>query len=115
MSIDYNVDYSNHTLLDNKAHYSKIFKLDEIAPSDVHRGDLIVLKTPCGQYRMYIAIDDADEDNTLHLSKYSEIEFAKAEPKDSNSIVVSTSDPCGYSIEYNTDTNINTGNSSCGC
>lgn len=113
MALDYNQDYTNHTLLDNKPHYSKIYKLDEVEASDIHRGDLIVLKTPCGQYRMYLALDDADEDNTLHLSRYSEIEYAKAEPKDSNSIVASVSGPCGYTYENDNSGSTSSGN--CGC
>ncbi len=116
MSIDYTHDYTNHTLLDNKPHYSKIFKLDEIEASDVHRGDLIVLKTPCGQYRLYLALDDADEDNTLHLSRYSEIEFAKAEPNNNDLVISASGGPCGYDFyEGDTDTDINNGSGSCGC
>lgn len=98
MSVDYNVDYSNHTLLDNKSKYSKIYKLTEIQASGVSQGDLLLLKTPCGQYRLYMSIAAADEDNTLHLTRYSEIDFAKA-GEISSDILSNESDnavyPCG--------------------
>lgn len=97
MSVDYNVDYSNHTLIDNKSKYSKIYKLTEVEASDVHLGDLILLRTPCNQFRLYMAIGDSDEDNTLHLTRYSEIDFAKAGEisPDILSNDNNTSYPCG--------------------
>ena len=116
MSVDYTRDYSNHTLLDNQAHYSKIYKLDEIQASDGHKGDLILLKTPCGQYRLYIATGDSDEDNTLHLSRYSEIDFFKADSIDrTKSVVLSSSDPCGYTYEEDDSGTYYGGGGSCGC
>lgn len=119
MSVDYTIDYSNHLLTDSKPKYSKIYKLEEIEASDVHRGNLVVLKTPCNQYRIYVALDDAGEDNTLHLTRYSEIEFAKFDGSDrSNSVVLSSSDPCGYTYDNNTSSssggNMNNGGY-CGC
>ena len=96
MSLDYTTEYANHTLLDNKAKYSKIYKLTEVEASDVHLGDLVLLKTPCGQYRLYMATGDADaEDNTLHLTRYAEIDFYKAGTRDDPGLVISDYDPCG--------------------
>jgi hypothetical protein len=75
MSLDYTRDYSNHVLLDNKAKYSKIYKIAESDASDIEKGDLILLKTPCGKWGLFIALSAADEDGTLHLSKYTDQEF----------------------------------------
>ena len=75
MSLDYVRDYSNHVLLDNKAKYSKIYKIAESDASDIEKGDLILLKTPCGKWGLFIALSAADEDGTLHLSKYTDQEF----------------------------------------
>ena len=77
MSLDFQHDYSNHELLANKNRYTELFKLDAAAPSDVHKGDLILLKTSCGKYGIFIAVSESDEDGTLHLSKYSDYEFSK--------------------------------------
>ena len=95
MSIDFQYDYANHTLLDNKSKYSKIYKLTEVEASDVSLGDLVLLKTTCGQYRLYMATGPADEDNTLHLTRYAEIDFAKVNISDDSGLVISDSDPCG--------------------
>ena len=94
LSFDYTVDYANHTLLDNKSKYSKIYKLTEVEASDIDLGDLVLLKTPCGQYRLYMATGPADEDNTLHLTRYSEIDFAQVGTSDDTGLVISNFDPC---------------------
>jgi hypothetical protein len=94
MSLDFTTDYANHTLLDNKSKYSKIYKLTEVEASDVSLGDLILLKTPCGQYRLYMATGSADEDNTLHLTRYAEVDFIKAGTNDDTGLVISDSTPC---------------------
>lgn len=94
MSLDYTTEYANHTLLDNKSKYSKIYKLKEVEASDISLGDLVLLKTPCGQYRLYMATGEADEDNTLHLTKYAEIDFYKAGTSDDTGLVISDMDPC---------------------
>lgn len=94
MSLDYTVDYANHTLLDNKLKYSKIYKLSEIEASDVSMGDLILLKTPCGQYRLYMSIGSADEDNTLHLTRYAELDVCQAGTSDDTGLVISDCSPC---------------------
>lgn len=76
MSLDYVRDYSNHVLLDNKAKYSKIYRLSEESDaSAVEKGDVLLLKMPCGKYGLFVALSSADEDGTLHLSKYSDQEF----------------------------------------
>lgn len=96
MSVDFSTDYSNHTLLDNKAKYSKIYKLSEVEASDVEKGDLVLLKTPCGQYRLYMATSSSDEDNTLHLTRYAEVDFIKAgEGNNNDGLIISDSTPCG--------------------
>lgn len=95
MSLDYTTDYTNHTLLDNKMKYEKIYKLTEVIASDITKGDLILLKTPCGQYRLYMATAEADENNTLHLTRYAELEYIKYdESQDDNGLVISQSGPC---------------------
>ena len=94
MSLEYTVEYANHSLLDNKAKYSKIYKLTEVVASDISLGDLVLLKTPCGQYRLYMATGPADEDNTLHLTRYAEIDFAKVGTSDDTGLVISDFDPC---------------------
>lgn len=76
MSLDYTRDYSNHVLLDNKAKYSKIYKLSTTTDvADIEKGDILLLQTPCGKWGLFIALSAADEDGTLHLSKYSDQEF----------------------------------------
>ena len=96
MSVDFTTDYANHTLLDNKAKYSKIYKLSEVEASDIEKGDLVLLKTPCGQYRLYMATAAADEDNMLHLTRYAEVDFIEAGTSNNNDgLIISDSDPCG--------------------
>lgn len=113
MSVDYNVEYYNHTLLDNQAKYDKIYKLTEVVASDVHRGDLVLLKTPCGQYKLYMAIDDSGEDNTLHLTRYAEIDFYKSNYDPNSDLVISESDSCGNQVNNNC--NCDCGCNSCSC
>lgn len=96
MSLDYTTDYTNHTLLDNKMKYEKVYKLTEVIASDITKGDLVLLKTPCGQYRLYMATAEADENNTLHLTRYAELEYIKYDAsQDDNGLVISQSGPCG--------------------
>lgn len=102
MSLDFTKDYSNHVLLDNKSKYSKLYKLGEADSSDVHRGDLVLLQTPCGKFGLFLALDDASEDGTLHLTKYSEVDFYKFDSSSmesasglSNAVAYNTSGPCG--------------------
>ena len=62
--------------MDNKAKYSKIYKLpEESDASKIEKGDIILLKTPCGKWGLFIALSAADEDGILHLSKYTDQEF----------------------------------------
>lgn len=75
MSIEFTRDYSNHTLLDNKNKYTELYKLSRSEASDVHKGDLLLLKTQCGRYGIFMAVDEPDDDNTLHLTKYYETDF----------------------------------------
>lgn len=75
MSIDYTHDYEPHTLLENKNRYTELYKLSSVTSSDVHTGDLVLLKSSCGQYGVFVSLSEPDDDGTLHLSKYSEIEF----------------------------------------
>lgn len=76
MSLDFTRDYSNHVLLDNKAKYSKIYKLPKESDAiDIEKGDIVLLQTPCGKWGLFIALSAADEDGTLHLSKYTDQEF----------------------------------------
>lgn len=77
MSIDFTHDYSNHTLLENKNRYTELYKLSNSSASDIHKGDLVLLKTACGRYGIFIASEDPDADETLHLSPYSEVDFIK--------------------------------------
>lgn len=77
MSLDFTYDYSNHTLLDDIHKYSKIFKLVEVTSEEVTKGDQLLLKTPCNEYGMFIAVNDTSEDGTLHLSKLIEFDFTK--------------------------------------
>lgn len=79
MSIDYTHDYSDHVLLDNKNKYTELYKLSGSTAADVNAGDLLLLKTACGRYGIFVALSTADEDGTLHLSKYSEVDFIKLE------------------------------------
>jgi len=95
MSIDFTKDYSDHVLLDNKRKYREIYKLSPSEAVDISKGDLLLLKTMCGCYGVFMATADSDEDGTLHVTRYAEIEFAKMGDEDpSNSIVVSTNNPC---------------------
>lgn len=95
MSLDFNVDYSNHTLLDNKFKYSKIFKLSETSADAVSTGDLLLIQAPCGKYVLYMATRTSDEDGTLHLTRYSEVDIISAEKSDDTGLIISTSSPCG--------------------
>lgn len=79
MSIDYTHDYSDHVLLDNKNKYTELYKLSGSTAADVSAGDLLLLKTACGRYGIFVALSTADSDGTLHLSKYSEVDFIKLE------------------------------------
>ena len=42
------------------------------------KGDLVLVKTDCGKYGLFVSVDDPDEDGTLHLSKYHELDFTMA-------------------------------------
>jgi hypothetical protein len=75
MSLDYTKDYSNHLLLDNKAKYSKIYKITESEASELSKGDIILLKTPCGKFGLFIVTADTGNDGTIHVSKYTDQEF----------------------------------------
>lgn len=77
MSIDFTHDYANHSLLENKNRYTELYKLDSSSASDIHKGDLVLLKTACGKYGIFIASSDPDPDETLHLSPYSGVDFIK--------------------------------------
>ena len=77
MSVDYTHDYSDHVLLDNKNKYKELYKLSSATASDVHTGDLVLLQTACGRYGIFVAVANPDPDGTLHLSKYSEVDFIK--------------------------------------
>lgn len=79
MSLDFTRDYSNHELLDNKNKYTELYKLYPAAAQDVSKGDIILLKTACGRYGLFVAVADPSEDNTLHLTNYSEVDFIKLE------------------------------------
>lgn len=78
MSLDFTHDYCDHTLVNNKNKYTKIYKLVQVEASDVKQGDVVMIETPCGRNELYIATQDST-DSTLHLSKYSSNEFIKAE------------------------------------
>lgn len=95
MSIDFTKDYSNHTLLDNKRKYKEVYRLEPSEFTDVKKGDLLLLKTMCGCYGVFMATADSDEDGTLHVTRYAEIEFEKMGEEDpTGSIIVSTNNPC---------------------
>lgn len=79
MSIDYTHDYSNHVLVDNKNRYTELYKLEKSTASNINTGDIILLKTSCGRYGIFIATSVPDSDGTLHLSKYSEVDFIELE------------------------------------
>lgn len=79
MSLDFTYDYSNHTLLDNANKYSKLYKLIPVEASQVTKGDLVLVKTDCGKYGLFISVDDTNEDNVLHLSSYHELDFVTAD------------------------------------
>lgn len=79
MSVDYTHDYSDHVLLDNKNKYTELYRLSSSTASAVNTGDLLLLKTACGRYGIFVALSSADADGTLHLSKYSEVDFIKLE------------------------------------
>ena len=91
MSIDYQYDYANHSLVDNKIKYEKIYKLTEVIASDVTKGDLVLLKCPCGQYRLYMATADSSEDNTLHLTPYSETDVVPYNSTPTDGLIISQS------------------------
>lgn len=94
MSIDYTYDYSNHVLLDNKSKYSKIYSLLLVTDvSSVKAGNKLLIKTSCGQYKLFIATEDAESDGTLHLTPYSEVDFSKEPEKDD-------SDDCSCIKQY---------------
>lgn len=77
MSLDFQHDYSNHELLSNKNRYTELFKLDPVTAADIHKGDLVLLKTSCGKYGIFVVMSESDTDETVHLSKYSDYEFTK--------------------------------------
>lgn len=100
MSLDFTRDYSNHVLLDNKAKYSKIYKIAESNASGIEKGDIVLLKTPCGKWGLFIALSVADEDGTLHLSKYNDQEFISYDEylnsnATSSTITTTTAGNCG--------------------
>ena len=95
MSLDYTLDYSNHVLLDSKNRYKDLYKLYKTEAENISRGDLVLVKTPCGKYGIFVAIDDTGEDGALHLTQYSELEFVKApDPNDPMHSVISDSNSC---------------------
>lgn len=94
MSIDFHHDYSDHTLLDNRNHYKEIYKLSLAEASEIQKGDLVLLKGPCGCYKIFMATADSDEDGTLHLTKYAEMDFVKADDTTSGGLIASESNPC---------------------
>lgn len=95
MAIDFTRDYSDHVLLDNKRKYKEIYKLSPSEASDISKGDLVLLKTMCGCYGVFMATADSDEDGTLHVTKYAEVEFAKMDAESSSdSIVLNETSPC---------------------
>lgn len=96
MSIDFTHDYSDHVLLDNRNHYKELYKLSAAEASDIQKGDLVLIKGPCGCYKLFIATADSDEDGTLHLTKYAEIDFVKADDDTSGGSVVASvsANPC---------------------
>lgn len=79
MSLDFTYDYSNHTLLDNSHKYTKLYKLVPVEASSILKGDTLLLQTSCGDYGMFISIDNPSPDGTLHLSKLLEFDFTKVE------------------------------------
>lgn len=82
MSLDFTQDYSNHNLLDDIHRYTKIYKLTPMEVTDVSQGDILLLKTDCGEYGMFIATADTnEEDKVLHVSKLVEYEFVQDKPK----------------------------------
>jgi len=96
VSIDYTYDYSDHVLLDNKSKYKELYKLYQTTAADVHKGDLVLIKTGCGCYKIFMATADTGEDNSLHLTQYSEVEFVKASDDQMDGSVVKESyTPCG--------------------
>ena len=124
MSLDYTLDYSNHVLLDSKNRYKDLYKLYKTEAENISRGDLVLVKTPCGKYGIFVAIDDTGEDGALHLTQYSELEFVKApDPNDPMHSVISDSNSCcdRYDSETGTcdcggnDCHCADSSSSCGC
>lgn len=97
MSIDFTHDYSDHVLLDSRNRYKELYKLAVAEAADVKKGDLVLLKGPCGCYKIFMATADSDEDGTLHLTKYAELDFVSANNNDESNgdgIVISDYDPC---------------------
>lgn len=95
MSIEFTKDYSNHNLLNSTSKYTELYKLVPAEPADIKRGDLVLLKTPCGKYEVNLAVTDADENNTLKLTKYQEVEYTKYNAADpTESVVVGEFTPC---------------------
>lgn len=133
MSIDYTYDYSNHVLLDNKSKYSKIYSLSLVDDaSTVKAGYKLLIKTSCGQYKLFIATDDAEPDGTLHLTPYSEVDFSKEPEKDDSDdsscikqyCGCQNSNPCSESnyscnscnsSNYGITSQCNCANNSCNC
>ena len=79
MTIDFTHDYSDHVLLDSRNKYTELYALSPTSAENVHRGDILLLKTACGRYGLFIAVSSPSEDGTLHLSKYLETDFIKME------------------------------------
>lgn len=82
MSYDFTKDYSDHELLDSKNKYTKLYKLLDADADEIHKGDLVLLKTACERYGIFVAVADTSDDNTLHLSKFFEADFIKFDEVD---------------------------------
>lgn len=80
MSLDFSHDYSNHELLSNKNRYSELYKLQSVTAENVNTGDLLLIKTACDKYGLFIAVAPSEEDGTLHLSKFTAVDFTKDTP-----------------------------------
>lgn len=79
MSIEYTHDYANHVLLENKNRYTELYKLSSADAAEVSKGDLVLLKTVCGRYGIFVAVEDPSADGTLHLTPYAECDFIKSD------------------------------------
>lgn len=83
MSLDftdgYTYDYSDHSLVDNKNKYEQLYKLYSANPEEIQLGEKVLVKTKAGQYGLFIAVADTSDDGTLHLTKYSDLQFIKDE------------------------------------